>query len=217
MLALNTRVELKTSFEWIKSAFQVFRIAPIQFIVLTIFSILVSITPILGAFLSPILTARFAYLASEIEANREVRFSTILNNLFSNKSVLTIAMISVAISSILFLLQYFLGPKSSGVEMMVSDPISLMLFLIPAILVQMALWLSPIICQNHANITPVDAMILSFKACLYNAATLLIYGLLVVGFTLLSILPVGLGLFIWLPILNITSYFIYKSMYTPRL
>ena len=57
-------------------------------------------------------------------------------------------------------------------------------------------------------------MILSTKACFYNVATLFLYTLLVVVFTLIAILPLGLGLLIWLPILNIATYFIYKSVYT---
>ncbi|HLX52907.1 MAG TPA: hypothetical protein VKR58_03145, partial [Aquella sp.] len=91
---------------------------------------------------------------------------------------------------------------------------AVLIFILPLLILQIAMWISPVICLYYPEIRPVTAMGLSLKVGLYNVSTFLLYSLLVFVFTLLAILPVGLGLFIWVPVLNIASYYVYKTAIT---
>lgn len=79
----------------------------------------------------------------------------------------------------------------------------LMATLIPALIlipVMMVFWFAPMLLVA-TNVSPIDAMLLSFKACLKNVPAFTIYGLVALLFTLLAIIPLGLGYFILLPML----------------
>ena len=215
-LMINKDVELKSSFEWIKNGFKIFREAPLQFITLALISALLGMLPLLGAFMAPVLTARFATLAAAVESHRLIKFSELFDDLFAHKTVRTLALINFWVSGGLLLLQYLLNKSGLGSDFATLKGQEIMLLLlVPALLMQMAIWLSPIICLYDNTITAWGAMKLSFMACSYNIVTLLLYSVLAVAFTLLSILPVGLGLLIWLPTVNISYYFIYKSVFIP--
>lgn len=215
-LMINKNVELKSSFEWIKMSFNIFREAPLQFMVLTLFSVLIGLLPLFGSFMSPIFTARFANITAKIEAEMSVKFSELFDNLFAHKAVVRLGMINFCFGVVIFAAQYFVENNLGhgyDIQMALKSSFIMLMMFIPAMLIQMAMWLSPLICVDNPEIKPLDAIILSFKASIYNVATLFFYGLLVTAFTLLSLIPLGLGLLIWLPVTNITTYFVYKSVF----
>ncbi|MBP9742485.1 MAG: hypothetical protein KBD37_03910 [Burkholderiales bacterium] len=219
MLVINRNVEIKASAEWLKSSFSIFREKPIQFIVLGLINILIGLIPGLGAFLAPLFTAQFAQLTLKIEKRHPVLMSNTFENFFANKKVLYLGLINLCATTLLFTLQYImhdhLGDATSNPLAIQINPISLA-YLIPMIILQMSLWLSPLICLYNEDITPLQAMWLSIKACGFNIITLLIYSLLVIFFTILAIIPFGIGLIIWLPIMDIVVYFIYKTLFTAQ-
>ena len=79
--------------------------------------------------------------------------------------------------------------------------------------IQTFFWISPIICEYNVEINVFRAMLLSFEASMYNVATMILYAILIVAFTLLSIIPLGLGLFVLIPVINISNYFIYQIFF----
>lgn len=213
MLEINKKLELKLSFEWIKSSFYIFRESPIPFIVLGLFALLASILQIMGSFLSPLIIAQFARLVTKIENREEVLFSETFKGLFENKTVVRLAMMSFTLSIVLLFIQLLVEYTYAGNNLTPENIFVVYIFLIPAFIIQLSLWLSPIICLKHPEIKVLDAMKLSIKACIYNVPTFLLYSLFVVLFSILALLPIGLGLLIWLPMLNIGSYLIYKDIY----
>lgn len=79
----------------------------------------------------------------------------------------------------------------------------LMATLFPALIlvpVMMVFWFAPMLLVT-TNVSPVDAMLLSFKACLKNVPAFTMYGLIALLFTFLAMIPLGLGFFILLPML----------------
>jgi hypothetical protein len=215
MLLINRTVELKSSIEWIKSSFSTLREKPLQFIVLGIFSTLIGLLPIFGAFMGPLFIARFARLTQKVENNEPILFSTLFDDFFANKMVVKLAFVNFFITSAIFIAQYFVEGvlKQRGIDVSSPGSIIMLIFFLPVLLLQVAMWLSPLICLYNEDITPFQAMWLSIKATGFNIATMLIYTVLVIFFTLLAIIPLGLGLLIWLPMLNIVTYFIYKSLF----
>ncbi len=217
MLLINRTVELKASIEWLKSSFTTLREKPLQFIVLGIFSTLIGMMPIFGAFMGPLFTARFACLTQKVENNEPILFSTLFNDFFVNKTVVKLALVNLLITTGFFVIQYLVVGvlKQRGIDE--SSPgsiVMLICYILPVLVLQLAMWLSPIICLYNENITPFQAMWLSLKATAFNVATMFIYAILVIFFTLLALIPLGLGLLIWVPMLNIVTYFIYKSLFS---
>ena len=216
MLLINRSVEIKSSLEWIKASFAIFREKPLQFMVLGIFSTLVSLLPLFGSFMAPLFLVRFAVITQKVEQNEPVLFSTIFDDFFANRQVIRLALVNFAITAVILISQYILEHilklNSDGIK---SSPFSLLelIFFIPSLILQMALWLSPLICLFNPNIEPLSAMAMSIKACGFNIVTLLVYSILVIFFSIIAILPVGLGLLVWLPMMSIVTYFIYRSVF----
>ncbi|HLX52390.1 MAG TPA: hypothetical protein VKR58_00515, partial [Aquella sp.] len=78
-LTVRKNLELKASWEWIKSSFYIFRECPVQFILLSILSIFVGLLPLFGAFMAPLFTARFAHIASRVENREKIEISSMFN------------------------------------------------------------------------------------------------------------------------------------------
>lgn len=215
MITINRNVDLKASLEWIKLSFIIFREKPLQFILLGLVNFFMGWLPLFGAFMSPLFIARFAELVEKVERNEDVKVSDIFKNLFIHRTVVSLAFINFSLYAVIFIAQNILESilNKYGIENRITRFEIMSLFFIPVIILQMAMWLAPIICLYN-EIKPFSAMYLSIKAGLYNIQTLLMYAILILGFTALAIIPIGLGLIVWLPILNITNYFVYCYMFT---
>ena len=82
----------------------------------------------------------------------------------------------------------------------------------------MALWFAPLLVYFH-NVKPLEAMKLSFLACLKNALPMLLYGLIVLV-ALMALVPIGirlghydLGLWLMTPALVPSIYVSYKDIF----
>jgi uncharacterized membrane protein YhdT len=214
-LVLNKDIELKRSLDWIKDSFVTFRESPVQFIVLGILSTLLGLIPLFGAFVGPIFVAQFIRLARQVELGQKINFSHLMDGMFSNPTVVRLGFLNFMFSAIWIIAQYLAENwlNRHGVNDISSSYIML-LFFIPMLFVQLAMWLAPVICLFDPQTSLKTALSLSLKAGLYSILTLLCYSILVALFTILAIIPLGLGLLLWVPILNITTYHIYKSMFT---
>jgi hypothetical protein len=215
-LAVRNNLELKASWEWIRSAFYIFREYPIQFILLSVLSILVGLLPLFGAFMATLFTARFASIVKGIENGEKIEMSSLFKDFFANLMVVRLSFLNFAINAVFLIGQYLIGLYfgDNGQSVNFGKDFIILLFLLPLLVLQIAMWISPIICLNYPDTKPVTAMWMSIKIGLYNVSTFLLYSLLVLVFTILAILPLGLGLFVWVPVLNIASYYVYKSAIT---
>lgn len=76
-----------------------------------------------------------------------------------------------------------------------------------------AYWFAPALAMLH-GIPAVPAMKASFVACLRNWLPMLVYGLVMGALLVPAILPIGLGLIVWAPLLLATIYSSYRSVFT---
>lgn len=214
-ITVNKNLELKSGLEWVKQSFFTFRERPLQFIILALFTTLISFLPLVGAFISPLLVARFAAMAEKVEHQEAVRVSMLFDGLFANRTIVRLGFLSFCLNAIISiahaLTEFYL--RKNGFEIGSQINSITLIFIIPTLILGYAMWLSPVICLYHPDIHPKSAMWLSIKAGLYNIPTILCYSIIILVLTILAILPVGLGLLIWLPILNIAVYHIYKSIF----
>jgi uncharacterized membrane protein len=63
---------------------------------------------------------------------------------------------------------------------------------------------------------PLDALITSFKACLKNIGPLFVYGLVIILFMLLTLMTMGLGLLILLPLSQTSAYAAYRDIFAVK-
>lgn len=84
-------------------------------------------------------------------------------------------------------------------------------FFIP---VMMAIWFAPSLIVLH-DVSPVQAMKMSFKGCLKNLLSMLVFGLvLMIVLPLGIIFTLGLGVFVMMPLMIITYYTSYRDVWT---
>jgi uncharacterized membrane protein len=84
-----------------------------------------------------------------------------------------------------------------------------MLFIVPIL---MAYWYAPVLIGLH-NLTAVEAMKLSFIACLKNMLPFLLYGLIFTVILVVAIIPFGLGLIVAIPVMMTSLYTSYVDVF----
>ena len=100
-----------------------------------------------------------------------------------------------------------LTPEQADAVLM---PLLIAMLLVMPVL--MAYWFAPILAGLH-NLTALDAMKLSFAACLKNMLPFLLYGLIFMVLLILAIIPVGLGLVIVVPMMMTSLYSSYLDVF----
>jgi len=76
----------------------------------------------------------------------------------------------------------------------------------------MAYWFAPILAGLH-NLRAMDAMKLSFFACLKNVVPFLLYGIIFMLLLILAIIPFGVGLFVVIPMMMTSLYASYADVF----
>jgi uncharacterized membrane protein len=61
---------------------------------------------------------------------------------------------------------------------------------------------------------PVAAMKASFRGCMRNIVPFLVYGILMLLLSFVAMIPLGLGLMVWVPVAIASTYAAYRMIYT---
>lgn len=220
---------------WLRQGFGLFRKSPLMWIVLLMVYILIiigaSIIPLIGQLLvtlfAPAFVVGFMLAAQAADRDEELElsqlfggFKTHLSNLVTVGGIYLIGNI-VIIFSILMLGG---GSAMLGAMMQGADPesipaaaasgmaVALLLGLALLLPLIMAYWFAPALVAFD-GMKPVDAMKLSFHACLKNLAPFTVYGIIAFVLTTLAMIPFGLGLLIMVPTLTATIYTSYRDIF----
>ncbi len=97
----------------------------------------------------------------------------------------------------------------AAIMLMLLGLLVMMLLFIP---VAMAVWFAPCLIVFH-NLQAIDAMKLSFDACMKNMVPFLIYGLVMFIFCILATIPLGLGWLMLAPVGVATIYTAYRDIF----
>ena len=81
-----------------------------------------------------------------------------------------------------------------------------------ALPVMLALWFAPALVVFH-DVQPMAAMKASFSGCLKNFVPFLVYGIVGLVFFILALIPLGLGLLVFVPVLWASMYTAYRDIY----
>ena len=86
--------------------------------------------------------------------------------------------------------------------------VALLALFVPLI---MAVWFAPALVILN-DVGPVEAMKLSFRACLRNIWPYLIYGLVWIPILIIAVIPLGLGLLVVYPAMMASIYVAYRDI-----
>jgi uncharacterized membrane protein len=229
-------VEAVQGWRWIAAGFSLFFKSPliwmafflVYFFAAFVFAFLVPlIGPVIWALLDPIFIAGFMIACRTLEVGEEMEIAHLFAAFRLRPAPLAtlgayyLAGKVLAISIAAFIATQIMGgelPELDFAEVLrTQDPEMMramgqhllmvlaffMAFLLPLL---MAYWFAPALVVFD-NMTPVEAMKLSFRACLRNAVPFLIYGVAAVALLILGALPMMLGMVAVLPVLAATSIY----------
>ncbi len=98
---------------------------------------------------------------------------------------------------------------ASGMTMLLGTLVALAL-MVPLFA---AYWFAPALVVMH-GMSPVAAMKESFSACMRNFVPFLVYGLVMTVFAILAVIPLGLGMLVWVPLAIASTYAAYRAIFT---
>ena len=222
---------------WIGEGWRLFARSPVMWIIaiiiLFVIAFAMGLVPIIGqvAFqvLSPVFSAGFVVAARAIEKGGEFE----LDHLFAGfrRQFGPLAMVGAIFLVlglvVLLVLGVFFGFSIVG-AFMAGDPEQMWtavaassLALVLGVLVCLALfipilaayWFAPPLVMMH-GMRPVEAMKASFSGSLRNIVPLIVYGIVMMVLGIVAMIPFGLGMFVWVPLLITSSYAAYRSIFT---
>jgi len=133
-----------------------------------------------------------------------------------------IAITIVALIMIFFMLGglVFLENMQSGnPDLILQNIKGVMLVLLIAMMLYlpllMAYWFAPALVVLN-DVSPVDALIMSFKGCLTNILPFTLYGIVALILSVIAIIPLGLGLLILGPMVVASIYIAYRDIFTSQ-
>lgn len=216
---------------WIVSGFNLFKANPAMWIILFVIYLAIivpiSLVPVIGSIVSTLLAPVFAaglmWGCQAITKNEDLEINHLFAGFKRNTAQLIavggmymLGLLVIAVMVVLSLDRETIeilmkggtvNPNQAGAMML---PILVaMLFLLPLI---MAYWFAPILVGLH-NLTAVQAMKLSFVACIKNMLPFLLYGLIFMVMLVLAVIPFGLGLLVVIPVMMTSLYTSYMDIF----
>ena len=227
----SRQVPVGQAWVWIVNGFNLFKANPVMWIVILLIYLAiiipVSLIPVIGSIVStlvaPVFAAGMMWGCKAIVQKQDLE----INHLFEGFKKNTAQLISVGgiymLSLLLIAVMVVLSLDKDTVELLMKGkevsqaqastmmlPVLIaMLFVIPII---MAYLYAPVLVGLN-NLTAIEAMKLSFTACLKNMLPFLLYGLIFAVLLVVAIIPFGLGLIVAIPVMMTSLYSSYTDVF----
>jgi uncharacterized membrane protein len=223
---------------WIGRGWELFKKAPLMWIVcvviLFVVSIVLSVAGFVGTIIyylvSPVLAAGLAKGCLSLEQGGELEFEHLFAGFTGPRLVplLILGAIFIAAYGVLILVFVMFAGMSVLSAFMVGDPSAIYTMgaavLMPILLgtlvvaalavpVMAAYWFAPTLVMLN-DLTPLDAAKESFRACMRNFLSFLVYGIVMLLLAIVAMIPLGLGLLVWVPLLIASTYTSYRQIFT---
>jgi hypothetical protein len=206
------RAPIGAGVSWVWRSWRLFAQAPLMWIlailIFFVFSIALSLVPILGSIvvqiLTPVYTAGFAIACRSLEMGGDFELDHLLAGFKSRFKELAVVGVIFLVGMLLLLLVFLLfagvavfsalmagSYEDMGASLLSSGlPILLGLLVALALFVPLlaAYWFAPYLVLMH-GVGPVAAMKASFGACVRNFLAFFVYGLVLLAIAILALLP----------------------------
>ena len=223
--------------DWVGDGWRLFRKAPLMWIVFLVLFFLVHVGlgmvpwvgTWIGSLVSPILMGGIALGCRSLETGGDLELEHLLAGFRRNTGLLFAIGVVYALGEVVLLAVFgaFAGPSfmwaivsGDQVRMVNELPEDLLLMALGGLVVMAlaipllaAYWFAPALAMLH-DVPAIPAMKESFAACMRNFVPMLVYGLVMLALLLVAIIPLGLGLVAWAPLLLATVYTSYRSVFT---
>lgn len=227
----SRQVPAGNAWAWIVSGFNLFKANPVMWIVILLIYLAIiipiSLIPVIGSvvttLLAPVFAAGMMWGCKALVLQQDLE----INHLFEGFKKNTAQLISVGgvymLSLLVIMVMVVLTLDKDTIELLMKGqevspaqanamtlPILIaMLFIVPIL---MAYWYAPVLIGLH-NLTVLEAMKLSFLACLKNMLPFLLYGLIFMVILVVAIIPFGLGLIVAVPVMMTSLYTSYVDIF----
>lgn len=218
---------------WIRGGYDIFRQNPVIWIALFLIYLLIGmalslingIGPIILNLLAPVFMAGFMLGCQALESGEELEINHLFAGFKHNTSqlitvggiylagvIVIVGLVFVTTGGPMLAMTENASPamsEAAGPGVLFAASAALLL-LFPLI---MAYWFAPILVVFH-NIKPLDAMKLSFSACLKNLWPFTVYGVISMVLLVLAAIPLGLGLLVMIPTMTASLYVSYRDIFS---
>ena len=218
---------------WISEGFAFFRRQPLTWVLITLVLIALGIAsalvPVLGGLalqvLTPALSAGLMLGCRRLEEGGELTVGALFSG-FSVRggrlvglgalglvaTVLVFALIGVVLGLGMWTLLGAQASPEMGPEGVLTILLGVLIAVALSIPIYMAMWFAPaLIALNDLSLG--DAIRSSFGACLRNMLPFLVYGVVMLVFMVVAMIPIGLGLLVLLPVLFTSVYASYRDLF----
>lgn len=231
------RVAPGMSWTWIAQGWRLFARAPLMWIiamvVVFVAMIVVGIIPLLGAIVMPLLQTLFfgGFMYACLSLDRGGEFE--LEHLFAGFSrrfvplLLVGALYMLGTIAIMLVMMAFVGVSiipaimsgdtqaataamAASVGMLMLGGLVALGLTVP---LMAAFWFAPALVMIN-DMAPVAAMKASFFACFRNFIPFILYGIIMTVLAIFAMIPIFLGLLVWVPVLIASVYTGYRSIFT---
>ncbi len=236
-LGMARKLSAGFGWRWIKDAFNLYMQSPLIWIAIMLVWLVIviglSALPFLSIImyvLGPILTGGMMLGCLALDQNENLTVSHLFKGFKHNSAQLAalgiIELIGFVLVFIVAALPFIILGSASTMDFMnlfnpetIPDESFIILIMMYFLLVLaleipiiMGIWFAPSLIAIH-DIKAWAAFKLSFRACLSNLIPFLIYGLILLVFSFIAMIPVGLGMLVLLPVIMISMYTGYKTIF----
>lgn len=227
----SRQVSAGQAWAWIVSGFELFKANPVMWIVILLIYLAViipiSLVPVIGSVVSTLLAPVFAagmmwgckalVNKQDLEINHLFEgFKKSTAQLMAVGGIYMLSLLVIAVMMVLSLNKEVVELLMKGQELSQEQASAMMLPILFAMLlivpILMAYWYAPVLIGLH-NLKAVEAMKLSFVACLKNMLPFLLYGLIFTVILVVAIIPFGLGLIVAIPVMMTSLYTSYVDVF----
>jgi len=221
---------------WIMGGWSFFTAAPLMWIVfiiaLVIGSVVFQFFPIVGSLawqvLSPVLSAGLVLGCRSLETSGELELEhlfagfrtnfgqlVVLGLLYVGGGLLILGVMFAFVGSAIVMAVIHGDADALAQAFAISAPLVVGSFisLILAGLLLSAYWFAPALVVMH-GVAPAKAMMASLGATFRNVGPFLVYGLVMFFFLIVAMIPLGLGMLVWAPVMIASGYFSYREVFT---
>ncbi|HXN15840.1 MAG TPA: BPSS1780 family membrane protein [Usitatibacter sp.] len=222
---------------WIAQGWRLFTRAPLMWIIaiviVLILAVVVSLVPFVGSLafqlLNPVFAAGFVVACFSLErggnfelehlfAGFKSRFAKLLIvGLLYILGWIAIIMVFVAFAIVSIGTAALTGNMENILPALLESSLTIALGSLVALALAVPLvaayWFAPALVIMH-DLVPAKAMQESLFACLRNWIPFLVYGIIMLGFAIVAIIPFGLGFLVWVPLAVASTYAAYRDIFT---
>jgi uncharacterized membrane protein len=222
---------------WIGAGWRLFAKAPLMWIVallvLLVLAVIVNLIPIIGSIafqiVTPVFYAGLVVACRSLERGGDFElehvfagFKTQLGSLIVIGVAFLVGMLLILAVTALIMGFGVLGALMSGntediMPALAGSGFAILLgsLVMLALMVplMMAYWFAPALVVMH-GVPPVAAMKASFGGCLRNIIPFLVYGVIMLVLAVLAMIPLGLGMIVWIPLTFTSTYAAYRDIFT---